>query len=240
MKQTMYKIDNVVSECLVSLLSYFRAIGDTSVKEVVSADIDCYLTYHNKSKALSLELKELFINAGIDPSVLSPVHVVLDPRLDKIFGTFVIPNRVILRKEERTYCTVQVTNDHYLAKSYYLNKLIQETEFSFVGFKIIKDTYYGFNSKNKLKPFTLTMDDSERYMYKYNYTFDGLKKAEYNYYTINTFDRELSTEIRRVYDKESYSMHKSTKNLGFLGACLLAIPKFQFNKFKKMSVPLYF
>lgn len=238
MKKVMYKIGNVVSSSVGSLGNYFRALGDFTEKEIHVAETDFYLT--EPGLKMPYESKVVFETSKTSDYpwyMFEPVFVVKDPRIDSIFGIIHIPNKVVIRKEERTYSTIQASEKGLIFRMYRLNKLRREVEVYPLGLAISKDTYYSPNPK--MKPFVLTRTD-EGNKIVFDYTFDSLKKSEYNRFTFDVKGLVREGEYRRVFEKEWYSLVKNSKKYELVLDLLADIPSLDFTSLHAGKHPTYF
>jgi hypothetical protein len=235
----MYKIGNVVSSDVGSLANYFRALGDFTEKEIHVAELDFYLTQHGLS--MPYESSLVFDNSTTSsfPSYFfKPVFVVQDPRIDALFGIHHIPNKIVIRKEERSYSTVQASEEGLTFRMYRLNKLRRVAVTSPLSLAIQSDTYY--NPNTKMKPFVITRHDVKTGVVMFDYSFDGLRKSEYNHYTFLGDTDEMVTETRRIFDKESYTVSTNVKQYGKVLDLIDAMPHLDFLTLHAGQPQLYF
>lgn len=186
----VYRFGKMVSTDFHKLFSKIMQDGITDIFEIQVKETDFY-----------------FSLANVDHS---QIHYVQDPRLDQVFGINVIPNRVKLRGEWRSYCTFKydVTTETVTVQRFYKDNLIEECVFVYDTFMVISHTYYGHNPK--LNPTTLLLtSNGEVHTYKRHYHLLG--KNDYDEYTLDEVNGTISSVSKRTKGKDWYEIWSSTE-----------------------------
>lgn len=234
MKKTYFICGNLISTCHISIMMYFQALGDFKEKEITEFTTDNFYLNDVNEFVLPINMVETFFLSNISTDGLKAVYVIKDPRFERMVGTYKIPNKIVLKKEERSYSVVSYDNINnvFNAKRYYLNRLVTECTYD-KKYNIVKYTHYGLNSKTK--PLVLTVVRNENGTIDIEKSYDNLKKSEYDKFNINPTDGIISSESRRIFDKESYILFKNVKKYSVFGT-LNKNPKFDMSKFNKHNI----